>query len=70
LRERRVASPSVPLLLISRGFANRLRFGGNMIGPYDEGAATGRGQAVKPAFDPLEPTIDIALQDFGCVGSK
>ncbi len=44
--------------------------GGNMVGPCDEGDATGRGQPVKPPFDPLEPTVDIALKDFGGVRSK
>ncbi len=46
------------------------RLGGNMVGPSDEGDATGRGQPVKPAFDPLEPTVDIALKDFSGVRSK
>ena len=31
---------------------------------------TGRGQSVKPPFDPLKPTVDIALKDFGGVRSK
>jgi hypothetical protein len=31
-----------------------------LIGPCHEGDATGRGQPIKPPFDPLEPTIDIA----------
>src|SRR5208282_4282426 len=46
------------------------RFGGSMVGPWDEGDATGRGQPVKTQFDPLEPTVDIALKDFGGVRSK
>src|ERR1700741_3599478 len=46
------------------------RLGGHMVGPCDEGDATGRGQLVEPPFDPLEPTIDIALKDFGGVRSK
>src|SRR5271167_2716537 len=33
-------------------------------------AATRACQPVKPTFDPLEPTIDIALKDFGGVRSK
>jgi hypothetical protein len=41
-----------------------------MVGPCDECDATGRGQPVKPPFDPLEPTVDIALKDFGGVRSK
>jgi hypothetical protein len=41
-----------------------------MIGPCDEGGATGRCQRVKPTFDPLEPTLDIALKNFGGVRSK
>ena len=41
-----------------------------MVGPCDEGDATGRGQPVKPPFYPLEPTVDIALKDFGGVRSK
>src|SRR5271166_4350800 len=41
-----------------------------MVGPFDEGDATGRGQPVKPPFDPLEPTVDIALEDFGGLRSK
>jgi hypothetical protein len=43
------------------------RSGGNMISPCDEGDATGRGQPVKSTLDPLEPTIDVALNDFGGV---
>jgi hypothetical protein len=31
-----------------------------LVGPCREGDATGRGQPIKPPFDPLEPTIDIA----------
>ena len=46
------------------------RLGGNMIGPCDERDATGRGQPVTPTFDPLEPTIDIALKNFGGVRSE
>ena len=46
------------------------RPGGNMIGPCDEGDATGRGQPVESTFDPLEPTIDVALNDFGRVWSQ
>ena len=34
------------------------------------GDATGRGQPVKPPFDPLEPTVDIAQKDFGGIRSK
>ena len=43
---------------------------GNMIGPCDEGDATGRGQPVKSTLDPLEPTIDVVLNDFGGVWSQ
>ncbi len=46
------------------------RLGGNVVGPCDEGDATGRGQPVKPPFDPLEPTVDIASKDFGGIRSK
>ena len=46
------------------------RLGGNVVGPCDEGDATGRGQPVKAPFDPLEPTVDIALKDFGGIRSK
>ena len=46
------------------------RLGGNVVGPCDEGDATGRGQPVKPQFDPFEPTVDIALKDFGGIRSK
>jgi hypothetical protein len=59
--------PSSLELGLPRTFA---RLGGNMIGPCDEGGATGRCQRVKPTFDPLEPTIDIALKNFGGVRSK
>ena len=41
-----------------------------MIGPCDERDVTGRCQPVKPTFNPLEPTIDIGLKDFGGVRSK
>src|ERR1700693_948198 len=41
-----------------------------MIGPCDEGDATGRGQPVKSTLDPLEPTLDVALNDFGGVWSQ
>jgi hypothetical protein len=41
-----------------------------LIGPCHEGDATGRGQPIKSPFDPLEPTIDIALKNFGGVRSK
>ena len=46
------------------------RLGGNVVGPCDKGDATRRGQSVQPPFDPLEPTVDIALKDFGGVRSK
>src|SRR5208337_1848914 len=46
------------------------RLGGNMICPCDEGDASRRGQRVTPSFDPLEPTVDIALKDFRGVGSQ
>ena len=42
----------------------------NMIGPCDEGNVTGGDQPVKPTFDPLKPTVDVALSDFGGVWSK
>ena len=41
-----------------------------MIGPCDERDATGRGQRITPTFDPLKPTIDISLKNFGGVRSK
>jgi len=41
-----------------------------MIGPCDEGNATGRGQSVKSTLDPLEPAIDVALNDLGGVWSQ
>jgi hypothetical protein len=41
-----------------------------MIGPCDEGHATGRGQSVKSTLNPLEPTIDVSLNDFGGVWSE
>src|SRR5271165_6828549 len=59
--------------ILSRSWCLRqpgARLGGNMVGPFDEGDATGRGQPVKPPFDPLEPTVDIALEDFGGLRSK
>jgi len=34
------------------------------------GDAIGRGQPIKPPFDLLEPTIDIAPKNFGGVRSK
>ena len=40
------------------------------VGPCHEGDATGRGQPIKSPFDPLEPTIDIALKNFGGGRSK
>src|SRR5260370_41616268 len=46
------------------------RLGGNMVGPCDERDATGRCQPVTPTFDPLKPTVDISLKDFGGVRSK
>ena len=46
------------------------RLSGNMVGPCDQGDASGRGQSVKSMLDPLEPTIDVALKDFGGVWSK
>src|SRR5271166_570348 len=59
--------------ILSRSWCLRqpgARLGGNMVGPCDEGDATGRGQPVKPPFDSLEPTVNIALKDFGGVRSK
>src|SRR3984957_15812572 len=47
-----------------------LIFGRKFVGPCHEGDATGRGQPIKSPFDPLEPTIDIALKNFGGVRSK
>ena len=46
------------------------RPGGNMIGPCDEGDATRRGQPVKSTLDPLEPTIDVALNDLAASGAS
>src|ERR1700744_5357967 len=43
------------------------RFGRFLLGPFHEGAATGRGQSVDSPFDSLEPTIDICLKNFGGV---
>jgi hypothetical protein len=41
-----------------------------MSGPCDEGDATRRGQPIKSTLDPLEPAIDVALNDFGGVRSQ
>ena len=41
-----------------------------MIGPCYEGDATRRGQPIKSTLNPLEPTIDVALNDFGGVWSQ
>jgi hypothetical protein len=41
-----------------------------MISPGHECDATGRGQPIKSPFDPLEPTVDIALKNFGGGRSK
>ena len=38
--------------------------------PSREGDATGGGQSIKSMLDPLEPTIDIALKNFGGVGRE
>ena len=41
-----------------------------MIGPCYEGDATRGGQPIKSTLDPLEPTIYVALNDFGGVRSQ
>jgi hypothetical protein len=41
-----------------------------MLGPCDKGDATRRSQSVNSTLDPLEPTIDVAPNDFGGVWSQ
>src|SRR5271156_5741044 len=48
----------------------RARPGRKLVGPCHQGDATGRGQSIEAPLDPLEPTIDIALKNFGGVRSK
>jgi hypothetical protein len=41
-----------------------------MVDPHDEGGPSRGGQPVKPPLDALEPTLYVALKDFGGIRSK
>src|ERR1700677_3633182 len=65
------SSPNSHHILRSSGLRQaRTPPGRKLVGPCHQGDATGHGQPIKSPFDPLEPTIDIALKNFRGVWSK